>query len=132
MPSTDAPDLIPVSVPTLPAPAGHYSSAIKAGGLVYVSGQLPVRPDGTPLADAPFEDQARQALANLFAVLAASGSSPDRVVKTTVFVVDIANWPRFNALYAEAFGAHRPARSVVPVPMLHYGCLVEIEAVALT
>jgi len=131
MPPTDAPDLLPVSVPALPPPAGHYAAAIKTGGLVFVSGQLPIQPDGRPLGDAPFEDQARQALANLFAVLAAAGSAPDRVVKTTVFVVGIAHWPRFNALYAEAFGAHRPARSVVPVPELHHGCLVEIEAVAL-
>jgi reactive intermediate/imine deaminase len=132
MQPSQASDLIlPVSVPGLSPPAGHYTPGIRAGGLVFVSGQLPIGPDGKPLADAPFEAQVHQALANVFAILAAAGSAPDRIVKTTAFIVGIDNWPRFNAIYAEAFGPHRPARSVVPVPALHHGCLVEIEAIAL-
>ena len=69
-------------------------------------------------------------LDNLFAVLAAAGSSPDRVLKVTVYVAGIAYWPAFNRLYAEAFGDAKPARCVVPVPELHHGYLVEVEAIA--
>lgn len=111
-------------------PAGHYSPATAWGDLVFVSGQLPSRPDGSHTADEPFEVQARQVLDNLLAVLAAAGSSPDRVLKVTVYVAGIAHWPAFNRLYAEAFGDAKPARCVVPVPELHHGYLVEIEAIA--
>lgn len=112
-------------------PGGHYSHAVIAGGLVFVSGQLPVLPDGTHTAGADFNAQARQALANLFAALAAAGTSRESLVKVTVYVTDIGDWPQFNALYAEAMGHHRPARSVVPVPVLHHGYRIEIDAVAL-
>lgn len=113
------------------APGGHYAHAAIAGGFVFVSGQLPVRPDGSHAADADFAAQARQTLANLFAALDAAGSSRNALVKVTVYVTDIADWPLFNALYAEAMGDHRPARAVVPVPELHHGYRIEIEAVAL-
>ena len=74
--------------------------------------------------------QARQVLANVRAAVEGAGSSLDRVLKCTVYITDIALWPEFNRLYAEAFGAHRPARSVVPVPVLHYGYSLEMEAIA--
>ncbi len=119
-----------ISVPGAVPPAGHYSPATAWRDLVFVSGQLPVRPDGTHTADQPFEVQARQVLANLFAVLRAAGSSPERVLKVTVYIAGIGHWPEFNRLYAEAFGAAKPARAVVPVPELHHGYLVEVEAVA--
>ncbi len=112
-------------------PGGHYSHAVIAGGFVYVSGQLPVLPDGTHAPEADFAAQAAQALANLFAALAAAGTSRQAIVKVTVYVTDIADWPVFNALYAQAMGDHRPARTVVPVPVLHYGYRIEIDAVAL-
>jgi 2-iminobutanoate/2-iminopropanoate deaminase len=115
---------------TAPKPAGHYSQAVCHGDLVFVSGQLPVTLDGKIAADRSFEEQARLALANLLAIVKAAGSSPERVLKVTVFLAGVEYWPKFNAVYAEAFGDSRPARSVVPVPALHYGCLVEIEAVA--
>lgn len=113
-----------------PKPAGHYSQAVCHGGLVFVSGQLPVTLEGKIIAEASFEDQARLALANLLAIVKAAGSSPEKVLKVTVFLAGVEYWPKFNAIYAEAFGPSRPARSVVPVPGLHYGCLVEIEAIA--
>lgn len=119
-----------LSVDGAAPPAGHYSPATAWGDLVFVSGQLPVRPDGTHTADQPFEVQARQVLDNLFAVLTAAGSSPERVLKVTVYVAGIAHWPAFNRLYAEAFGTSKPARCVVPVPELHHGYLVEVEAIA--
>lgn len=119
----------PIAVPGA-QPAGHYSPAIAHGGLIYVSGQLGARPDGRHTAHLPFDDQVRQALANLFAVLAAAGAAPRHLIKVTAYLVGVENWPRFNAIYAEALGDARPARSVVPVPELHYGYLVEIDAVA--
>ncbi len=113
-----------------PTPAGHYSQATAFGGLLFVAGQLPVLPDGSHQADAPFEAQARQALANLIAIVRAGGSAPERVLKVNVYIVGIEHWPAFNAAYAEAFGNARPARAVVPVPELHHGYLVEVDAIA--
>ena len=72
----------------------------------------------------------RVALGNVLAILKEAGSGPDRVLKVTAFIVGVDNWPAFNRIYAELFGEARPARSVVPVPSLHHGCLIEIEAIA--
>ena len=113
-----------------PSPAGHYAQAKVFNGLVYVSGQLPVRSNGEHGHEAAFDDQARQAIDNLLAVVSAAGSSPQNVLKVTAYIVDVKNWPRFNMIYAAAFGDSRPARSVVPVPELHHGYLVEIDAIA--
>jgi reactive intermediate/imine deaminase len=113
-------------------PGGHYSHAVVAGGMVYVAGQLPITPDGRKLGDEPFEVQAGQALANVAAALNAAGSGVDRLVQVRVYLVDIDDWPAFNALYAAWAGNARPARAVVPVPRLHFGFKVEIEAIALT
>src|ERR1700755_2335341 len=113
-----------------PKPAGHYSQAVCHGDLVFVSGQLPVTLEGKIIADASFEEQARLALANMLAIVKAAGSRPDRVLKVTVYLAGVEYWPKFNALYAEAFGDAKPARSVVPGPALHYGALVELEAIA--
>jgi 2-iminobutanoate/2-iminopropanoate deaminase len=115
----------------LPRPGGHYSHAVRAGGLVFVAGQLPVAPDGRKLNGEPFEAQARQVLANVAAALRSAGSSIDRLVQVRVYVTEIDDWPAFDALYAAWAGAARPARAVVPVPRLHYGFRIEIEATAL-
>jgi reactive intermediate/imine deaminase len=111
-------------------PAGHYAPATAHGDLVFVSGQLPVRADGEHDAEASFEDQARRAIANLLAVLDAAGSEPERLLKVTVYIVGVDHWPAFNTVYAEMLGDSRPARAVVPVPELHHGYLIEIEAIA--
>lgn len=113
-----------------PAPAGHYAQGVVFGELIFISGQLPIGPDGVVIADQSFESQARRVLANVFAILASGGSGPDRVLKITAYIAGVDHWPVFNRVYAEMFGAARPARSVVPVPALHYGCLVEIDAIA--
>lgn len=120
-----------ILVDSAPAPAGHYTQAVIAAGQVYISGQLPIRPDGQPLADDGFEAQARQAIANMLAILDAAGSTPQQLLKVTAYIVGVANWPRFNAVYASMLPDARPARSVVPVPELHYGYLVEVDAIAL-
>ncbi len=110
-------------------PGGHYSHAVVANGFVFVSGQLPVTPEGVKLVDAPFEQQARQVLANVRSILEASGSSVAQLVQVRVYVAGMEHWPAFNAVYAEWAGDARPARAVVPTPALHYGLLVEVEAV---
>jgi enamine deaminase RidA (YjgF/YER057c/UK114 family) len=114
-----------IVAPDAPPPAGHYAAGVRAGGFIYVSGQLPVAVDRTPRADLDFADQARLALANMLAVVRAGGGSPAGIVKVTA-----EHWPAFNAVYAEVMGEARPARVVVPVPELHHGCLVEVEAIA--
>jgi 2-iminobutanoate/2-iminopropanoate deaminase len=117
-----------ITAADVPAPAGHYSHATAWRELVFASGQLGMRGDGTHTADQPFETQVRQALSNLLAVLAEAGCSPDRVLRVTAYIVGVENWPAFNRIYAEAFGSAKPARTVVPVPELHHGYLVEIDA----
>ena len=113
-----------------PAPAGHYSQAMVSGRHVYVSGQLPVRPEGLPLADDGFETQAGQAIANMLAILEAAGGTPRDLVKVTAYIVGVAHWPRFNAVDAAMLPGTFPARTVVPVQELHHGYLVEVDAIA--
>lgn len=116
---------------TVARPGGHYSHAMVANGFVFVSGQLPITADGVKLVDAPFEQQAAQVLANLRAILEASGSSVDQLVSVRVYVDAMDNWPAFNTVYAAWAGAARPARAVVPTGPLHFGLKVEVEAVGL-
>ena len=111
-------------------PGGHYSAAVRHNELVFISGQLGVRPDGGHTSHLPFEVQTRQAMRNLLNVLAAAGGGPEDLLKVTAFIVGVANWPAFNGIYAEIMGTARPARSVVPVPELHHGYLIEVEAIA--
>ncbi len=113
-----------------PLPAGHYAQAIEHGGLVYVSGQLPIHPDRKALPIGPIEEQTEQALANLDAILRMAGSRRDQVLKVTVYIADIALWDRVNAVYARFFGDHRPARAIVPTRELHHGFQIEVEAIA--
>lgn len=116
---------------TMAPPGGHYSHAVTGNGFVFVSGQLPIAPDGSKLNEAPFEKQVQQVLDNVASALTAAGSSVERLVQVRVYVTEIASWPAFNAIYAKWIGVSRPARAVVPVPELHYGFKVEVEAVAL-
>jgi 2-iminobutanoate/2-iminopropanoate deaminase len=120
----------PVVVTDGPQPAGHYSAGIRHGGMVFISGQLGARADGTHTFDESFDVQARAAIDNMLRVLAAAGLGPEDLVKVTAYIVGIDNWPRFDAIYSAAMANARPARAVVPVPELHYGYLVEIEAIA--
>lgn len=126
-----ASDIVLTNPDTMAAPGGHYSHAVTANGFVFIAGQLPIARDGSKLMDAPFEQQAQQTLDNIAAALMGAGSAIDRLVQVRVYVTDIASWPAFNTIYATWIGSSRPARAVVPVPQLHYGCKIEIEAVAL-
>jgi reactive intermediate/imine deaminase len=119
-----------IHTPQAARPGGHYSQAVAYQGVLYVSGQLPVRADGSHGFDQPFELQATVALDNLMAILAEAGLSSDDLLKVTVYVVGIQHWPAFDRVYAERLGNHRPARAVVPVPELHHGYLIEIDAIA--
>ena len=108
----------------------HYSSAVVHEGIVYVSGQLPMDPDKGAPVEGSIEVQTRQALQNLQDVLHAAGTSKEKVLRTTAYLQDVSLWGRVNEVYAEFFGNHRPARTVVPTTELHYGCLIEIDAIA--
>lgn len=112
-----------------PAAIGPYSQGIKANGLVFVSGQLPVNPaTGELLTE--IAAATRQSLTNLAAVLAAGGCTMDQVVKTTVFLSDLNNFTAMNEVYSEFFKTNPPARSTVQVAALPKGAVVEIEAIA--
>lgn len=112
-------------------PAGHYSHICVAGGMVYVSGQLPIDANGFPQSGASFDDQAKLVLANVDACLRTAGATRSDLVQVRVFVTDIGSWPVFNRIYAEWIGSHKPARAVAQSASLHFGSAVEVEAVAL-
>ncbi len=120
----------PINSDDAPEAIGPYSHASRSGNLLFTSGQIPVDPATGSLVDDEIETQAHQVFANLQAVLATAGLDLSRVVKTTVFLKDMAEFPQLNAVYAEHFGEHKPARSTVQVAGLPLGCRVEIEAVA--
>ncbi|MCE5247008.1 MAG: RidA family protein [Candidatus Polarisedimenticolia bacterium] len=123
-------DLRVVATEKAPKAIGPYSQAIIAGGLVFCSGQIPLIPETGQILEGDAATQARQALANLRAVLEAAGSSMALVVKTTVFLSDMNDFAAVNAVYAEAFGEHRPARSAIQIGRLPKDAKVEIEATA--
>jgi len=118
----------PVPTPGAPPAAGPYSPAVRAGDWLVLAGQVGLDPASGRLVDGGVEAQARQVLANISAVLADCGAQLTDVAKTTVFVTDIAQFATVNAVYADAFGDHRPARSTVQVAALPGGAEVEIEA----
>lgn len=124
-----------IHTPKATPPAGHYSQAVRANGFVFVSGQLgflpPAAPGDRPALASGAADQAREALRSVQAILEAAGSSLSTVVNVTVYIPDVGLWDEVNRVYEQCFGAHRPARAIVPTRELHYGALVEISVVAL-
>ena len=119
-----------INTKNAPQPAGHYSQAIVHQGLVFVAGQLAIDPAGGEKMLGSIEDQTRQTINNVRAILEASGSSLQKVLKSTIYISDIDDWPAVNKVYAECFGDHKPARAVVPVRDLHYGFKIEMEVIA--
>ncbi len=116
-----------------PAPfqGAPYSQAIKGAGLVFVAGQVSLEPDHADIVGETIQEQTEQIMANLRAILEAAGSSLDRLVKTTVFLQSLDDFPGMNEIYKKHVGDQPPARSTVEVAKLPSGALVEIEAVAL-
>jgi len=119
-----------VVAPQAPKAIGPYSVAIESGGFVFCAGQTGIDPATGELVSADLEAQPRQVLTNLKNVLEAAGTSLENVVKTTVFLRDMADFPKMNAIYAEFFPSNPPARSTIAVAGLPKGGVVEIEAVA--
>ena len=119
-----------ISTQKAPAAIGPYSQAVKAGNLLFISGQIPVDPATGEVVEATIQAQAQRSLENVKAVLAAAGASLDNVVKTTVFLKDMDDFVEMNRIYKTFFTADCPARSAVQVAKLPKDVLVEIEAIA--
>jgi 2-iminobutanoate/2-iminopropanoate deaminase len=113
-----------------PAAIGPYSQAVKIGNMIYTSGMLALVPETMKIIEGDVQQQTRQALENLKALLESAGSSLDNVVKTTVFIKDMNDFPRINDIYAEYFRSKQPARSCVEVARLPKDALLEIEVIA--
>ncbi len=119
-----------IQPPDQPQPKGHYSPGIANGGLVFVSGQLPMTLDTREPFTGPIKEQTELALRNVEAVLAAAGSDLNDVLQMTIYVSDMELWGAVNETYARIMGNHRPARAIVPVKDLHFGTKIEIQAIA--
>ena len=120
-----------IETPKAPLPIGPYSQALAAGNLIFISGQIPLRPENGDLAGPDLITQTRQVLKNLQSILDAAGCSISQIVKTTVFMTDLAEFASFNKVYAEWLGTHAPARSTVQVAALPKGAQIEIEAIVI-
>ncbi len=114
-----------------PSPIGPYSQAIRAGGFVFVSGQIPLDPRTGQVVAGDIVTQTRQALNNLMAVLREAGSGPEKVVKTTVFLANLGDFGEFNRIYGEFLGDSKPARATVQVARLPKEVLIQIDAIAM-
>lgn len=119
-----------ITTPEAPAAIGPYSQAIKAGHLLFLSGQIPLDPKTGNLVEGGVEPQTRQVFQNIAAILKAAGATFDSVVSATVFLADMNDFAKMNAIYAEYFSAPAPARATVQVARLPKDCLVEIQVTA--
>lgn len=120
-----------VSTDRAPAAIGPYSQAVKAGGFVFLSGQIPLDPATGQMVTGDIEAQTRRVMQNLEAVLAAAGTSFDKVVRATIYLTDLGDFTRVNAIYGERFPKDPPARATVQVSALPKGANVEIDLVAI-
>ena len=119
-----------VSTSSAPAPIGPYSQAVKANGFLYLSGQIPLDPSSGEVVQGPIEAQTERVMENLKAVLGQAGLAPSDVVKTSIYLADMADFPRVNEVYGRYFGESKPARSTFQVAGLPKGVGVEIDAMA--
>jgi 2-iminobutanoate/2-iminopropanoate deaminase len=119
-----------ITTPDAPAAIGPYSQAIKAGNLLFLSGQIPLDPQTGSLVEGDIEAQTRQVFRNIAAILKAAGASFDNVVSASVFLADMNEFGKMNAIYAEYFSSPAPARATVQVARLPKDCLVEIQVTA--
>lgn len=121
----------PIVTAEAPAPVGPYSQAIRAGGFIFASGQIPLDPATGDIAGEGIEAQTRRVMMNLKAVLEAAGSGMEKVVKTTIFLADLGDFARCNEIYGEFLGEIKPARATVQVVRLPKDVLLQIDAIAL-
>lgn len=119
-----------ISTEKAPAAIGPYSQGVVVNGLLFASGQIALSPETGELVGSTIEEQADQVMKNVGALLAAAGTDFDHVVKTTCFLEDIADFAKFNAVYAKSFGEKLPARSAVGIDKLPKGALIEVEVIA--
>ena len=119
-----------IQTPQAPRPIGPYSQGVIAQGLLFVSGQIPLDPESGEVVNGEIEAQTAQVLNNVLAILKEAKMGPENVVKTTVFLADLADFPKMNEVYARVLGKEPPARSTVQVAGLPKGVLVEIDAIA--
>jgi 2-iminobutanoate/2-iminopropanoate deaminase len=119
-----------VSTSQAPKPIGPYSQGVIAGGLLFVSGQIPIDPATNEMVGGDIEAQTEQVLKNLLAILKEASLGPENVVKTTVFLKDLADFPRMNEVYARYLGKEPPARSTIQAAALPKGVAVEIDLIA--
>lgn len=119
-----------ISTEKAPAAIGPYSQGVVVNGLLFASGQIALSPETGELVGSTIEEQAEQVMKNVDALLTAAGTDFDHVVKTTCFLEDIADFAKFNAVYAKSFGEKLPARSAVGIDKLPKGALIEVEVIA--
>lgn len=118
-----------INNPSMPKPAGHYSLCIEHNGLLYLSGQLPKDPKTGAIPEG-IRAQTRRALENVKLIVEGAGSSLNWIIQVRIYISDVAYWDEVNEEYSQFFGDHRPVRTVVPSRELHFGALIEIEALA--
>jgi len=111
-------------------PAGHYSQAVVHNDMVYISGQLSVDPETGEKVFGSIEEQLTVVLGNIKLILEEANSSKDKVIKVTIYIPDVSLWGQVDKIYADFFGAHKPARVVVPTRELHYGLGIEVDVIA--
>ncbi len=119
-----------ISTEKAPAAIGPYSQGVVVNGLLFASGQIALSPETGELVGSTIEEQTEQVMKNVGALLTAAGTDFDHVVKTTCFLEDIADFAKFNAVYAKSFGEKLPARSAVGIDKLPKGALIEVEVIA--
>ncbi len=118
-----------INSPEAPAAVGPYSHAARVGDVLFCSGQIPLDPESMKIVEGGIEAQTKQVITNIKALLATVDSTLDDVAKCTIFLTDLGDFAAVNALYAEAFGEHKPARSTIQVAALPLGSNVEIECI---
>ncbi|WP_352417778.1 RidA family protein [Proteiniborus sp.] len=119
-----------VNLDNVLSPTGHYTPSVIYNNIIFISGQLPIDPVTGDKKNGTIEQEAKQTLNNLESILIQAGSSKEKVIKVTIFISDISFWDNVNSIYADFFGEHKPARSIVPTGKLHHGFKIEIEAIA--